>query len=164
MQRKPWPLKRLRKRKKIKIRRISSNTFQSEPIRSNGSFGFGVISDDRQNQSYNINGTYNYKLIKNGSTEFEIEFDNFSFDEKALQMKLMDYGYYVDKKSRLMKIFNENGLKTNFIKSKNSGIIDVVENDSIKIKIILSDYSNNKTQVNVNIICLLYTSPSPRDR
>ena len=140
------------KRKKINIKKISSNKFQSEPIKSNGSFGFGVISDDRQNKSYNINGTYNYKLIKNDSTEFEIEFDNFSFDEKAYQMKLMDYGYYVDKKSRLIKIFNNNGLKTNFIKSKNSGIIDVVENDSIKIKIILSDYSNNKTQVNVNII------------
>ena len=140
------------KRKRINIRKISSNTFQSEPIKSNGSFGFGVISDDRQNKSYNINGTYNYKLIKNGSTEFEIEFDNFSFDEKAYQMKLMDYGYYVDKKSRLIKIFNESGLKTNFIKSKNSGVIDVAEKDSIKIKIILSDYSNNKTQVNVNII------------
>ena len=140
------------KRKKINIKKISSNKFQSEPIKSNGSFGFGVISDDRQNKSYNINGTYNYRLIKNDSTEFEIEFDNFSFDEKAYQMKLMDYGYYVDKKSRLIKIFNNNGLKTNFIKSKNSGIIDVVENDSIKIKIILSDYSNNKTQVNINII------------
>ena len=140
------------KRKKINIKKISSNKFQSEPIKSSGSFGFGVISDDRQNKSYNINGTYNYKLIKNDSTEFEIEFDNFSFDEKAYQMKLMDYGYYVDKKSRLIKIFNNNGLKTNFIKSKNSGIIDVVENDSIKIKIILSDYSNNKTQVNINII------------
>ena len=140
------------KRKAINIKKISSSTFQSELIKSNGSFGFGVISDDRQNKSYNINGTYNYKLIKNDSTEFEIEFDNFSFNEKAYQMKLMDYGYYVDKKSRLIKVFNENGLITNFIKSKNSGIIDVVENDSIKIKIILSDYSNNKTQVNVNII------------
>ena len=140
------------KRKKINIKRISSNTFQSEPIKSNGRFGFGVISDDRQNKSYNINGTYNYKLIKNDSTEFEIEFDNFSFDEKAYQMKLMDYGYYMDKKSRLIKIFNESGLKTNFIKSKNSGVIDVAENDSIKIKIILSDYSNNKTQVNINLI------------
>ena len=143
---------KFKKRKRINIKRISSNTFQSEPIKSNGSFGFGVISDDRQNKSYNINGTYNYKLIKNGSTEFEIEFDNFSFDEKAYQMKLMDYGYYMDKKSRLIKIFNESGLKTNFIKSKNSGVIDVAENDSIKIKIILSDYSNNKTQVNINLI------------
>ena len=140
------------KRKKINIKRISSNTFQSEPIKSNGRFGFGVISDDRQNKSYNINGTYNYKLIKNGSTEFEIEFDNFSFDEKSSQMKLMDYGYYVDKKSRLIKIFSDSRLKTNFIKSKNSGIIDVAENDSIKIKILLSDYSNNKTQVNINLI------------
>ncbi len=140
------------KRKKINIKRISSNTFQSEPIKSNGRFGFGVISDDRQNKSYNINGTYNYKLIKNGSTEFEIEFDNFSFDEKSSQMKLMDYGYYVDEKSRLIKIFSDNRLKTNFIKSKNSGIIDVAENDSIKIKILLSDYSNNKTQVNINLI------------
>ena len=140
------------KRKKINIKRISSNTFQSEPIKSNGRFGFGVISDDRQNKSYNINGTYNYKLIKNGSTEFEIEFDNFSFDEKSTQMKLMDYGYYVDEKSRLIKIFSEGRLKTNFIKSKNSGIIDVAENDSIKIKILLSDYSNNKTQVNINLI------------
>ena len=139
-------------RKKINIRRVSSNTFQSETIKSKGNFGFGVISDDRQNKSYNINGTYNYKLIKNDSTEFEIEFNSFSFDEKALQMKLMDYGYYIDRKSRLIKIFNKNGLKTNFIKSKNSGIINVNENDSIKIKIILSDYSNNKTQVNVNII------------
>ena len=43
-------------------------------------------------------------------------------------------------------------MKTNFIKSKNSGIIDVAENDSIKIKILLSDYSNNKTQVNINLI------------
>ena len=140
------------KRKKINIKRISSNTFQSEPIKSNGRFGFGVISDDRQNKSYNINGTYNYKLIKNGSTEFEIEFDNFSFDEKSSQMKLMDYGYYVDEKSRLIKIFSDSRLKTNFIKSKNSGIIDVDENDSIKIKILLSDYSNNKTQVNINLI------------
>ena len=140
------------KRKKINIKRISSNTFQSEPIKSNGRFGFGVISDDRQNKSYNINGTYNYKLIKNGSTEFEIEFDNFSFDEKSSQMKLMDYGYYVDKKSRLIKIFSDSRLKTNFIKSKNSGIINVAENDSIKIKILLSDYSNNKTQVNINLI------------
>jgi len=140
------------KRKKINIKRISSNTFQSEPIKSNGRFGFGVISDDRQNESYNINGTYNYKLIKNGSTEFEIEFDNFSFDEKSTQMKLMDYGYYVDEKSRLIKIFSDSRLKTNFIKSKNSGIIDVAENDSIKIKILLSDYSNNKTQVNINLI------------
>ena len=140
------------KRKKINIKRISSNTFQSEPIKSNGRFGFGVISDDRQNKSYNINGTYNYKLIKNGSTEFEIEFDNFSFDEKSSQMKLMDYGYYVDEKSRLIKIFTDSRLKTNFIKSKNSGIIDVDENDSIKIKILLSDYSNNKTQVNINLI------------
>ena len=44
------------------------------------------------------------------------------------------------------------GLKTKFIKSKNSGVIEVAENYSIKIKILLSDYSNNKTQVNINLI------------
>ena len=46
--------------------------------------------------------------------------------------------------------FNENNLNANFIKSNSSGIINVNENDSIKIKIILSDYLNNKTQVNLN--------------
>ncbi|MFL2608693.1 MAG: M23 family metallopeptidase [Flavobacteriaceae bacterium] len=138
------------KRKKINIKKISANEFLGETIKANGSFGFGVISSDRQNKSYNINGTYNYKVIKNDTTEFEIEFDNFSFNEKTYQMKFMDYGYYIDKRSRLIKIFNENNLNANFIKSNSSGIINVNENDSIKIKIILSDYLNNKTQVNLN--------------
>ena len=93
---------------------------------------------------------YNYKVIKNDTTEFEIEFDNFSFNEKTYQMKFMDYGYYIDKRSRLIKIFNENNVNANFIKSNSSGIINVNENDLIKIKIILSDYSKNKTQINLN--------------
>tara|TARA_S200000501_G_scaffold322478_1_gene318493 strand:+ start:287 stop:1921 length:1635 start_codon:yes stop_codon:yes gene_type:complete len=140
------------KRKKINIKKISSNKYQSETIRENGNFGFGIISNDRHNKSYNINGTYNYKLIKNDTTKFEIKFDNFSFKEKTYQMKFMDYGYYIDRRSRLIKIFNENNLDAKFIKSNSSGIINISENDSIKIKIILSDYSNNKTQINVNFI------------
>ena len=140
------------KRRKINIKKISANKYQSETIKANGSFGFGVISNDRQNKSYNINGTYNYKLIKNGKKEFEIEFDNFSFNEKTYQMKFMDYGYYIDRRSRLIKIFNENKLNANFIKSDKTGIINVNENDSIKIKIILSDYSKNETQINVNFV------------
>ena len=38
-------------------------------------------------------------------------------------MKLMDYGYYVDKNSRLIKIFSDSRLKTNFIKSKIQGLL-----------------------------------------
>ena len=140
------------KRRKINIKKISANKYQSETIKANGSFGFGVISNDRQNKSYNINGTYNYKLIKNGKKEFEIEFDNFSFNEKTYQMKFMDYGYYIDRRSRLIKIFNENKLNANFIKSDKTGIINVNENDSIKIKVILSDYSKNETQININFV------------
>ena len=140
------------KRRKINIKKISANKYQSETINSSGNFGFGVISNDRQNKSYNINGTYNYKLFKNGNKEFEIEFDNFSFNEKIYQMKFMDYGYYIDRKSRLIKIFNENKLNANFIKSNSTGIINVNENDSIKIKVILSDYSKNETQININLV------------
>ena len=63
-------------------------------------------------------------------------------------MKFMDYGYYIDRRSRLIKIFNENKLNANFIKSNSTGIININENDSLKIKVILSDYSKNETQIN----------------
>ena len=140
------------KRRKINIKKISDNKYQSETINASGNFGFGVISNDRQNKSYNINGTYNYKLFKNGNKEFEIKFDNFSFNEKTYQMEFMDYSYYIERKSRLIKIFNENKLNANFIKSKSTGIINVNENDSIKVKVILSDYSKNETQININFV------------
>ena len=140
------------KRRKINIKKISDNKYQSETINASGNFGFGVISNDRQNKSYNINGTYNYKLFKNGNKEFEIKFDNFSFNEKTYQMEFMDYSYYIERKSRLIKIFNENKLNANFIKSKSTGIINVNENDSIKVKVTLSDYSKNETQININFV------------
>ena len=74
-----------------------------------GKVGFGVVSYDQQDLASNHNGLSNIQTFFNGNKKIEIDYKRFSFDETKHINRLIDYEVYKEKKSRIQKLFVQEG-------------------------------------------------------
>jgi len=139
------------KKVKLDISKINDSTYISKSISTRDTIGFGVITYDRQNLTNNIFGNHKYSLFKNDTLNFEFTFDSFSFPEKPIQKRFVDYEFFVLNKSRIIKLFGNNENELRFV-SKNSNGLIIREGEKAAIKIKLSDYDKNNTYLILNLI------------
>ena len=139
------------KKVKLDLLKINDSTYKSSTIKTKDTIGFGVITYDRQNLTNNIFGNYKYSLFKNDTLDFELIFDSFSFPEKPIQKKFVDYEFFVQKKSRIVKLFGNQEKNLRFV-SKNSDGLIIGEGKNTNIKIKLSDYDRNSTYVIIPLV------------
>ncbi len=131
-------------RVKLKLSKDKNNNYIAETIYASGIIGIGINSYDKQDLAHNKNGVYNIKTYINGSLNYELAFEKFSFNETRHLNQLIDYGFYKENKSRIQKLFkNENNPLSIIKKSNDFGRITVNEGENINYKIDVSDFNNN---------------------
>lgn len=137
----------------------SDGTYVAEKLFAIGKIGFGIITSDYDDVSYNNNGVYKAQLLSSGKPIFGYEFDVMAFDEARYVNAFIDYDRYKKMRHRVQKLFMKNfyglsNIKNNF----NNGIINVIPNYMETEKIIVSDFDGNKTEISVPIV--YSTSPT----
>ena len=136
---------------KLKINKINDSIYQSEKVTANGTIGFGVNGFDRQDLANNKNGIYKYSTIYDNKENIEFNFNSFFFEESIKIKTLIDYKYYIDNKSRIVKLFKDHGNNLSIYSNNKSGYINI-ENDISLYQISVTDLKGNKSTIKIPII------------
>ena len=136
---------------KLKINKINDSIYQSEKVTANGTIGFGVNGFDRQDLANNKNGIYKYSTVYDNKKNIEFNFNSFFFEESIKIKTLIDYKYYIQNKSRIIKLFKDHGNNLSIYSNNKSGYINV-ENDISLYQISVTDLKGNKSTIKIPII------------
>ena len=136
---------------KLKIKKINDSIYQSEKVTANGTIGFGVNGFDRQDLANNKNGIYKYSTVYDNKKNIEFNFNSFFFEESIKIKTLIDYKYYIQNKSRIIKLFKDHGNNLSIYSNNKSGYINV-ENDISLYQISVTDLKGNKSTIKIPII------------
>ena len=129
-----------------------NNSYRGKTIQAKGTIGFGINTHDTQNGSRGKNGVYKIVTYVNGTKNFEVVFDEFSFDESKYINQYIDYKYYQLSGKRIQKLFVMNDLPLGLIKTKkNNGHITVKEGQDLNFKIEVFDAHDNKQVIEIPI-------------
>jgi murein DD-endopeptidase MepM/ murein hydrolase activator NlpD len=127
-------------------------SFLSDKVFANGPIGFGIITNDYDEVSFNKNGVYSVNSFLNGQHSFGYQFDNYSFDDMRYVNALIDYAKYKQTQQRVQKLFMKNKYDLPFIKTdETKGQIFPVPNLDHVYRIDVADYYGNLTTVTVTI-------------
>ena len=136
---------------KLKIKKINDSIYQSEKVTANGTIGFGINGFDRQDLANNKNGIYKYSTVYDNKKNIEFNFNSFFFEESIKIKTLIDYKYYIQNKSRIIKLFKDHGNNLSIYSNNKSGYINV-ENDISLYQISVTDLKGNKSTIKIPII------------
>lgn len=129
-----------------------NGTYLGTPIVANGYLGFSINAFDTSDLNFSKKGIYRVDTYLNGLPYFGYEFDTFSFDETKHINTFIDYARYKQMKQRFQKMFVSNLYPESVIKfMKNKGIVNVATNFTLNYKIVLQDFHQNKTEINIPI-------------
>lgn len=129
-----------------------NNNYRGKTIQATGAIGFGINTHDTQNGSRGKNGVYKISTYVNGSKNFEVVFDEFSFDESKYINQYIDYKYYQLSGNRVQKLFTTTDLPLSLIKTnKNNGQLVINEGEDFNFKIEVFDVHNNKQVIEIPI-------------
>ena len=140
----------IRAKKKLVLNKVN-DTLYNVNLKTNDSIFFGIETFDRQNFSYNRNGTYDIKLIENNSNLFHYKFDSLNFNQKRLPIEFYDHKEFLEKNSKIIILRDEKTNDYNFYKNNSRGIFKVNDNKILYLNIVLSDFNNNKTYIQIEI-------------
>lgn len=138
----------------VNLKLDSLNIYQSDSVFAFGRIGFAVNTYDQQSGDVNQNGIYSMKLLVNNKPYFQHQLDKFSFDESKFINLHIDYEYYEKKNTRLQKCFIEpfNLLSTYNKNFTENGFINVQENDTLQVEILVGDIDNNISTIRIPLI------------
>lgn len=127
-------------------------SFLSDKVEANGPIGFGIITNDYDDVSFNKNGVYRVNSFLNGKPSFGYQFDTYSFDDMRYVNALIDYSKYKQTQQRVQKLFMKNKYNLPFVKTDEAKgqIIPIPNLDQI-YRIEVADYYGNLTSVTVPI-------------
>lgn len=136
----------------LRIIQNKDGSFTTEKVKGFGKIGFGVSAIDQQDYANNKNGIYEIRTALNGTTNFEVRMDKFSFAETRYLNRMIDYGYYKKRKGRIQKLFVEkNNPLSIYGKLYDNGIIQVEDSLSYQYFINIRDYAGNNIDLTVAI-------------
>ena len=141
--------------KKIKFIENDNGKYLTDTLYTNGVIGFGVNSFDLMNNSNNVYGLNKIITKINDSVNFKINFDKFSFDEWTYINTYVDYAYFKRTNDKIQKLYIENINPLNlYDRSLGDGALKLNDSKNILInyKIILFDFNNNTTVINIPIV------------
>lgn len=137
---------------KLRLTKNKDGNYIAETIYAHGIIGIGINSYDKQDLAHNKNGVYNIKTYINGSLNYELAFEKFSFNETRHLNELIDYAYYKKNKSRIQKLFKNENNPLSIIKNTNDlGRITINDGENINYKIEVSDFNKNTRSIIIPI-------------
>lgn len=131
----------------------SDGTFKAPSFKAYGNIGIGINTVDQQNGSNNKNGVFKISTYLNGSRNFEIEFDKYTFAESKRLNQLIDYRYFKKNKSRIMRLYIPDGSPLSLYQNTiNDGILQLVEPEMTHhYKAEIMDFKGNTSEVVLDI-------------
>lgn len=139
-------------RVKIRIIKLPNGHYKTEQITAFGKIGFGIVSTDRQDLAANKNGLNLIKTTFNGTKSLEVDFKRFSFNETKHLNRFIDYGYFIETKKRIQKLFIESNNPLKLLKNhENKGIVCLEDATNSIYKIFVSDYKGNQSELTIPI-------------
>ena len=127
-------------------------SYLAEKVGANGKIGFGIISTDYDNVSWNANGIYKAEVSIDGMKTFGYTFNTFSFDETRLVNALIDYERYKKLKQRVQRLFMQKAFPLSIVNSyQSNGIIDVSPAFRKNILLEVSDFNGNISKINIPV-------------
>ncbi|GAA4281778.1 M23 family metallopeptidase [Gaetbulibacter aestuarii] len=138
-------------RVKLRLIPLQNGDYITENVDAVGKIGFGIETNDRQDQASNSNGVYNIATFLNGQQNFDMDFRKFSFAESKHINQLIDYGYYETHDERIQKLFRINNPLSIIKDAVNDGFVTIKDSTNAVYKIRVADFKNNETWVTINI-------------
>ena len=127
-------------------------TYLADKVLANGPIGFGIITNDFDDVSFNKNGVYSVNSFLNGQPKFGYQFDTHSFDDMRYVNALIDYAKYKKTGQRVQKLFMKNKYDLAFIKTdETKGQITPTANLDNVYRIEVADFFGNKLEITVPI-------------
>lgn len=127
-------------------------SFLSDKVQANGPIGFGIITNDYDDVSFNKNGVYRINSFLNGNHSFGYQFDTYSFDDMRYVNALIDYSKYKQTQQRVQKLFMKNKYNLPFVTTDEAkGQINPIPNLDQIYRIEVSDFYGNLTSVTVPV-------------
>lgn len=136
----------------LPIAQKNDSTFVTDPVFALGTIGFGIEHFDRQDESYNKNGTFEISASVNGNPTFHVRFDTLSFDDTSHMHKLVDYPHYVDTNKNIMRLFDPFEETVPFVNFTQKGVLFIEEGKNYTYEIKLNDIAGNNTYVLIPIV------------
>lgn len=131
---------------------LNDGMYISEKVAATGKIGFGIITLDFDDVSWNANGIFKAQSFLNGKPSFGYQFDTFSFDETRSVNGLIDYEKYKTQGQRVQRLFFKNPYSLSIIKpGTDNGIISVVPNFLQSYRIEIADFNENTTKIFIPI-------------
>ena len=138
-------------KQKLRLTPLNNGDYITESIQAIGTIGFGIETIDRQDLAANSNGVYNIQTVVNGSRNFELSYDCFSFNETKHINGLIDYEHYRIKRQRIQKLFKKNNPLSMIKPHLNNGFLSITDSTNSVYKIRVTDFKNNDSWVTINI-------------
>lgn len=137
---------------KLRLTKQKDGSYRSEDITAFGTIGFGVSTDDQQDEASNKNGAYQITSTFNGAEKFKARFDKFSFGETRYLNRYIDYENYKKNKIRVQKLFRQtNNPLSLIVEETDDGYITVEDGFSSVYSIEITDFKGNKSLVTIPI-------------
>ncbi len=135
---------------RLKTKSLSDGNLKTTPVSACGNIGIGLSTVDQQDGAYNKNGYYTISSSINGTKNFELEMNRFSFSETRYINRLIDYKYFKEHKSRITKLFIESNNPLSIYKQGN-GYINIIDSLSYKCVVNIKDVKGNLRTISIPI-------------
>jgi murein DD-endopeptidase MepM/ murein hydrolase activator NlpD len=127
-------------------------TYLADKVVANGKIGFGIVTFDYDDVSFNKNGVFNVDLSCNGKSIFGYQFNTYSFDEMRYVNAFIDYSFYKKTQQRGQKLFMNPPFNLSIIKTdETNGVITVLPNLTSVCRLEVSDFYGNKTTITIPV-------------
>jgi murein DD-endopeptidase MepM/ murein hydrolase activator NlpD len=127
-------------------------TYLADKVVANGKIGFGIVTFDYDDVSFNKNGVFNVDLSCNGKSIFGYQFSTYSFDEMRYVNAFIDYSFYKKTNQRVQKLFRDPPYNLSIIKTdETNGVITVLPNLTHICRLEVSDFNGNKTTITIPV-------------
>lgn len=139
-------------RQKVRLSSLGNNLFKAEKITASGKIGFGISTVDLLDFAPNKDGIYKIETFVNGSNNFSIVFNKYSFSRSRYLNRFIDYAYYKTHDERIQKLFilpnNPLQIYQNVL---DKGFLTIQEGKDYTYTIKVSDFAGNTSTVRIPI-------------
>lgn len=118
-------------------------------IRVAGPVSFGLSAWDRSQGSTGHNGVYAMTFYVDSLTIFSFRADRFAFDDTRYVNSLIDYGYYFQNKSRIVRTKRDAYNRLRFLAQyhPDNGVFKPEPGKTYRVRVVVSDFHGNTAEL-----------------
>lgn len=133
-------------KEEFRVSKQNNSYFISDTLAVSDNFRFGIVTNDRGNNSNSKLGINKIEYFLDESLMFSYENHQFLFSESRYINSFIDYDIYTSTKERVQKLFVDPGNKLSTYQRLGQ-YKSLVNNDIYEVRIIIFDSKNNRSEL-----------------